>query len=70
MLESENHIAEQENIISVYRDTRISTRLSWHNSKIRSILVFLLKKLSVTPNVENTTTHIVLNIIIEDSQFI
>ena len=66
MVEIENKIAANENICAVYDITGNADILVIGKFKNRNSLSDFVKKLSATPNVENTITHIVLNTIKED----
>ncbi|MDH3313265.1 MAG: Lrp/AsnC family transcriptional regulator [Nitrosopumilus sp.] len=66
MLEIEREIAENENVCAVYDITGHADILLVGKFKSRDLLSGFVKKLSATPNVENTVTHIALNTIKED----
>ena len=70
MLEIENILANHDNVISVYDITGGSDTLLIAKFKERSSLSEFVKYISTIPGVENTVTHIVLNIIKEDSRLL
>ena len=70
MLEIENEIAKIENVCAVYDITGEADTLVIGKFKDRSSLSKFVKKVSSIPNVENTSTHLVLNTVKEDNRFI
>ncbi len=70
MLEIENEIAKIENVCAVYDITGDADTLVIGKFKDRSSLSKFVKKVSSIPNVENTSTHLVLNTVKEDNRFI
>ncbi len=70
MSEIENKIAKEDNVIAVYDITGNTDTLVVAKFKNRESLSVFVKKLSAIPNVQNTTTHLVLNTVKEDSRLI
>ncbi len=70
MLEIEDEIAKTENICAVYDITGDADTLVIGKFKDRKSLSEFVKKVSCIPNVENTSTHLVLKTIKEDYRFI
>ena len=70
MLEIENEIAKIENVCAVYDITGEADTLVIGKFKDRKSLSKFVKKVSSIPNVENTSTHLVLNTVKEDNRFI
>jgi len=70
MVEIEDEIAKIENVCAVYDITGNADIMVIGKFKDRSSLSEFVKKISGIPNVENTITHLVLNVVKEDSRFI
>ena len=70
MLEIEDEIAKIENVCAVYDITGDADTLVIGKFKDRKSLSEFVKKVSSIPNVENTSTHLVLNTVKEDYRFI
>ncbi len=70
MLEIEDEIAKTENVCAVYDITGDADTLVIGKFKDRKSLSEFVKKVSCIPNVENTSTHLVLKTIKEDYRFI
>ena len=70
MLEIEDEIAKTENVCAVYDITGDADTLVIGKFKDRKSLSEFVKKVSFIPNVENTSTHLVLKTIKEDYRFI
>ncbi len=70
MLEVEDEIAKTENVCAVYDITGEADTLVIGKFKDRNSLSNFVKKVSSIPNVENTSTHLVLNTVKEDNRFI
>ena len=69
MLDVEKKIAEIPNIFGVYDITGTYDALILARFKTRENLSRMIKKIHTSPYVERTNTHIVLNVIKEESSF-
>lgn len=69
MLEEEQKIAKNPNVFAVYDITGEYDALILAKFKNRGDLSKMIKEIHKSPNVERTNTHIVLNVIKEDSSF-
>jgi len=69
MLEVERDIAQNPNIFAVYDITGKFDALILARFKNRGDLSKMIKKIHISPNVERTNTHIVLNVIKEQTFF-
>lgn len=67
MLEVEDKIAQHPNIFAVYDITGTYDALIFARFKSRDELSAMIKKFHLSPYVERTNTHIVLNVIKEES---
>lgn len=66
MLEIERELSESENVCGVYDITGSTDIMIIAKFKTRKDLSKFIKKISAIQNVENTITHMVLNIVKED----
>ena len=67
MIEIEKEIAENPNVFGVYDITGTSDALILARFKDRSELSAMIKDIHKSPEVERTNTHIILNVIKEES---
>jgi DNA-binding Lrp family transcriptional regulator len=67
MLEIENQIAENPNVFAVYDITGTYDALILARFKDRSELSAMIKEIHQSPEVERTNTHLILNVIKEES---
>ena len=70
MLEVEKKIAMNTNVFGVYDITGTYDALILARFKNRGDLSKMIKEIHTSPNVERTNTHLVLNIIKEESSFV
>jgi DNA-binding Lrp family transcriptional regulator len=69
MFEIEGKIAENPNVFAVYDITGTYDALVFARFKSRDDLSAMIKKIHASPHVERTNTHIVLNVIKEETSF-
>jgi len=67
MLEIENQIAKNPNVFAVYDITGTHDALILARFKDRSALSAMIKEIHKSPEVERTNTHLILNVIKEQS---
>ncbi|MFX0043762.1 MAG: Lrp/AsnC family transcriptional regulator [Candidatus Hodarchaeota archaeon] len=70
MLEVERMIAENPNVFGVYDITGTYDALIFARFRNRGDLSDMIKDIHISPNVESTNTHLVLNVIKEESSLV